>query len=142
MSDRADVDRRRDEWISAVNARDRDAYAALFAEDAVWLPPGLPAVHGREAIREWLGPFFATYEYDFSIADPQVRLGGDWAAERGRFTSRLRSTETGEETTHSGTYLVLWRREADGRWYIERYVDVTDLASGTSPPDQDAAGGG
>lgn len=122
----AAIQKRRRAWIVAINEGDVVAHAALLAEDAVWLPPGQPAVAGREAIAEWLLPFFEQHGYDFSITDARVRVAGDWAVERATFTSRLTPTDGGETMTHTGTYVLLWRREADG-WYIERYVDDTAL---------------
>ena len=127
MNDTDAIDGRRQEWVAVVNARDLAGYAALFTPDGVWLPPRQPAVRGREAIHTWLRPFFEEFEYDFSITDSQLRVAGDWAVEYGKFTSNLQPRSGGEPSSHSGTYVVLWRRELDKRWYIERYMDVTDL---------------
>ena len=118
--------RSRDRWIAAVNARSPDAYVDVLTEDIVWIPPGQGAVRGHDAMRAWLTPFFDRFEYDFTVEPAGVRLAGDWAIERGHFTSRLREAE-GKWMTHGGDYLVLWRRAADGQWLIERYVDVTGL---------------
>ena len=43
-----------DEWARHWNAGDLDGVAAVYAEDAVYLPPHHEAVHGRDAIREYL----------------------------------------------------------------------------------------
>lgn len=119
------IARQRDEWIAAVNARHLERYAAVFAEDGVWIPPGQPAVRGRAAFREWVRPFFERYAYDFSIAEAVVRVAGEWAVERGTFSSTL-TEGTGRPVTHGGAYVLLWRRDADGQWRIDRYADVTD----------------
>ena len=126
MNDTDAIDGRRQEWVAVVNARDLAGYAALFTPDGVWLPPGQPAVRGREAIHTWLRPFFEEFEYDFSITDSQLRVAGDWAVEYGKFTSNLQPRSGGEPSSHSGTYLVLWRQDS-AKWCIERYMDVTDL---------------
>ena len=128
MNDTEVIGVRRQEWVRAVNSRDRAAYAELFTPNAVWLPPGLPAVCNREAIREWLEPFFDRYLYEFSITSPRLRIGGDWAVERGAFTSTLTPVSGGSSGSHSGVYIVIWRKESDGLWYIDRYVDVTDIS--------------
>ncbi|MCH7876308.1 MAG: SgcJ/EcaC family oxidoreductase [Gemmatimonadetes bacterium] len=54
MNDTDAIDGRRQEWVAVVNARDPAGYAALFTPDGVWVPPGQPAVRGREAIRAWV----------------------------------------------------------------------------------------
>lgn len=129
MNELTAIDARRKEWIDAVNARDGDRYAALFTEDAVWVPPAMDAVSGRERIREWLGSFFEKYKYSFSISNPVVRVAGDWAVERGVFTSHLAPVAGDEGGSHSGIYHAIWRKEEDGNWYLERYFDVTDLST-------------
>jgi len=43
-----------DEWARHWNAEDLDGVAAVYATDTVYLPPHHEAVHGRDAIREYL----------------------------------------------------------------------------------------
>jgi len=71
-------------------------------------------------------PFFEIYEYEFSVLEPRLRLAGDWAVERGTFDSVLTSRHDGRQSHHAGEYLISWRRESDGEWYIERYIHLTD----------------
>ena len=42
----------------AVNAGDLEAYLAVFAEDAVLMPPNEPPVVGKEATRAWAQGLF------------------------------------------------------------------------------------
>src|SRR6266536_3090828 len=39
------------DWVKAYNGGDAKAVAALYAEDALLLPPGAPGVSGRAAIQ-------------------------------------------------------------------------------------------
>lgn len=121
----------RQAWIEAVNRTDLDAYADIVCDDVVWIPPGQDAVQGRAAFRDWLAPFFEVYTYAFDVEDAEVNVAGDWAVETGEFHSRMTSRESGETMEHAGRFVLLWRREDDGRWRIERYVDVTPEDGGT-----------
>ena len=75
------------EWARHWNAGDLDGVAAVYAEDAVYLPPHHEAVHGRDAIREFLRApishgvsdlaFDVTYIKDVKLleqAPPQIGL--------------------------------------------------------------------
>lgn len=123
------IAQRRRQWVEAVNGRDVDGYVGLLTADVVWLPPGQPALRGRTAFRDWVRPFFDQYAYNFSIDGVRLRVHGDWALERATFTSQLTPVEGGEPMSHTGTYVLLWRRDDDGVWRIERYADDTGLAA-------------
>lgn len=127
MSDKLKIlQQRHIDWINIVNRGDAEAYAGLLTEDAVWFPPGSDPIEGREAFKEWLGPFLSRYNYDFSIGNERFRVMVDRAITKGKFTSLMTPKEGGEPMQHIGTFIVLWHREGDD-WYIERYIDDTDL---------------
>lgn len=122
-----ELSERHEQWIAAVNSRDIESYAELVAEDVVWIPPVGHAIVGRQAFREWLEPFFDAYEYEFSTADHRYRAAGDWVAESGAFESRMTPATGGSAMSHVGSYLALWKRDVDGIWRIDRYVDQGPL---------------
>jgi len=71
-----------DRYAAAWAVRDPDAIAALHSEDGVFhLHAGQEPVRGREAIRDTLAGFFASYpDLAFELVD--VRFGADhWAVE-------------------------------------------------------------
>lgn len=114
-------------WLEAANASDPDAYADHLAEDAVWLPPGLPAIEGRQAIHRWLAETMGSLSYDLSLDEVAVRMADGWARETGRFIAGMTDKGTGQTMDHDGAYLILWRLETDEAWRIDRYVDLTEL---------------
>jgi uncharacterized protein (TIGR02246 family) len=128
MSDRVAIERRRQRWVDLTTDGDAASCVQLLTEDAVWFPPDMAALSGRAEIRDWMAPFFELYEYEFSVSNPQLRLAGNWALDRGVFKSVHTSRYDGRQTEHSGEYLISWRRESDGEWYIERYMHLSDLA--------------
>lgn len=120
------LQQRHKEWIDIVNRGDAEAYAGMLAEDAVWFPPEGDPIEGREAFKEWLAPFIGQFEYDFSIAGERFRIMGDRAISSGKFISVMTPKKGGEPMQHGGTFIILWYRKRD-EWYIERYIDDTDM---------------
>lgn len=127
-------------WIEAVNRGDLSAYADLVCEDVVWVPPGQAALEGRAAFRDWLAPFFERYAYEFSVGEPEFRAAGNRVVAKGRFRSRMTPRSGGETMEHGGRFLALWRRDDDGAWRIERYVDDTPTKETAGRPGARLAG--
>lgn len=119
---RSEIDERRAAWIAAIEASDPDAFVAVLADDAVWLPSGGIALEGRSAIREWLVAPMAEYDYEYAVRDVRVRVAEDWAVERARFETRAVDRAGERPPIHEGTYTIVWRRTAAG-WVIDRYLD-------------------
>lgn len=121
-----EIKKQREEWLEAVNKNDILGVKNLLTEDAVWIPPGMPALKGKSEIADWINPFFETYNYKFKVEKTDVRGAGDWAVEHASFTSKLEPKDGGEGTEYHGKYLMIWRWEKDNKWRIERYLDTSD----------------
>ena len=74
-----EIRRQRDEWLDAVNSNDIDRVKSILTDDAVWIPPGMPALNGKNAIVDWISPCFETYNYEFRIDELDVKGAGFWA---------------------------------------------------------------
>ena len=106
-------------YVSAWLANDKPAVLATLADDAVLLPAhGRPAVVGKPAIEAfWFPPASPPSSVDAftSVVDEVGGVTGfGWA--RGSFD--LTFTYDGKTRSQHGTYLMLFRREADGVWRI------------------------
>lgn len=86
---RDELERARAKWWATVSSGDLDGYVSLFADDAVWVTPELDEIVGRDAIRAWLAPVFAQFDYELTITVADVRIAGDLGIERARFVSRM-----------------------------------------------------
>ena len=124
-----EIRKQREEWLDAVNNNDIDRVTGVLAEDAVWIPPGMPALNGKKAISEWMSPFFETYSFHLELDNLDIRGAGDWAVEHASFTSILTPKEGGEGSEQHGKYVMIWRWEKDNKWRIERYLDTSDIVT-------------
>ncbi len=108
-----------EEWFAAFNAGDAARLADLYAADAVRLPPGQPAVKGRQAILSAFEQEFGAFSSRRAEGGSEVvEFAGDWAMERGWYTFKGTLREAGREVGESGKYVVVARRRADGAWTI------------------------
>lgn len=117
------------EWAQHWNAGDLDRLTQAFAPDAVYMPPHHAAIHGRDAIREYLktplkhGVNDLTYEVTF------IKHSGDLAYDVGRYSMSLPRPEGGRRQDR-GKYLTVWQRQADGQWKIAADTFSSDLPPG------------
>jgi len=105
-------------WEAAWNAGDIDALAALYAGDAVALPPGGEPVEGREAILSyWRAQKEESPGATSQLETVEVHALDDVVLERGGFVVE---DADGGHLDH-GKYMVVWKRTEDG-WKIARDI--------------------
>jgi len=121
-------------WLKAYNAYDAKAVAALYAEDAILLPPGAPRQSGRAAILA----FFTKDVADSKAAGAvfainpgsDAGISGDlgWASGTYKVTVKGAVVETGKFLSVS--------RKKDGKWLYLRDTWNQDAppAPAAAPP--------
>ncbi len=126
-ADKATIHAKVKSWAAASKARDAEAFASVYADDAVLMLEGAPDVSGREAILAAVTGLMKDPNFDLSFeADNVVVAGsGDLAYETGTYSFTLSDAEGKPAPTH-GHYLVVWRKESDGTWKVVRDVPVSD----------------
>lgn len=94
-----------------------------YTRDARVLPPGAPAVEGRDAIAEfWVGAAAQLGLTAVELSTVEVQPIGDGAYEVGRAVLTL-----GGGQQAAIKYVVVWRQE-DGRW--RWHVDIWNMEAG------------
>ena len=123
------INRVREAHIAALNAGDVNAWAAIFTEDGVQMPPNAPANRGRESIRVWSQAFLAPFRVEFTLSVDEVRVLGDWAFERGAYTVVMTPKAGGELVRDDGKYITIYERNPGGAWGMAR-----DIWNSNQPP--------
>jgi uncharacterized protein (TIGR02246 family) len=120
-------------WIKAHNAGNADAIAAMYAEDAVVMPPGAPVTRGRAAIKQFIVKDIADARaagITLVLAkESDVAVKGDLAWHAGTYTVK----DKAGATVDSGGYMEIWRK-AGGKWLI-----IRDIWNSSTPPGAPAA---
>ena len=117
-----------DQWAQHWNAGELDKLIQSYASDAVYMPPHHAAVHGRDAIHEYLKGPLRHGVRDLAYEVTFIKHSGDLAYDVWRYSMSLPEPD-GTMRKDRGKYLTVWRRQADGQWRI-----VADCWSSDLPP--------
>jgi ketosteroid isomerase-like protein len=114
-------------WIKAYNAGDVDTIVAMYADDAIVMPPGVPALKGRAALRTYLPTELAAAKAaGVTLVLGKVRdagVSGDLGWDSGDYVVRDKSGAV----VDSGNYLAVWRK-VGGKWLYIRDMWNSDRA--------------
>lgn len=98
-------------YVAASNQGDIKALAALYADDAMLLPPDHEPIQGREAI----GTFWSQgTDQGLEVTTLTIEVDGDL----GYLVGRYNLPATDEEPADSGKYVMCLRRQRDGSWKL------------------------
>lgn len=105
---------------AANNAGDVDAWVALFTHDAVYMPPGTPAVTTREGLVDVARAGFV-HDAEVAIEPLEIHVLGDWAFARTGVAGTVTLDGSGDVVSIDVKQIVLYRREK-GAWRIARMI--------------------
>jgi ketosteroid isomerase-like protein len=106
------------EWARiASEGRDVDRILEYWTDDAVVMPPGLPAVVGKPALREYVEASLKIPGFRIAWRSTDVKFSPD--ENLAYIFSRNTVTMNGDDgapTTTAGRVVTIWRRDPDGEW--------------------------
>lgn len=108
-------------WDEAFNAADLPQLMALYAEDAVSMPPNLPALEGKTAIEgdfEWVFDNF-TAHHQTTVVD--LEIAGDLAVEQGEYTMSFTPKDGSDPFSETGKHIVV-RKKSTAGWQVIREI--------------------
>jgi uncharacterized protein (TIGR02246 family) len=126
-------------WFDAFNAGDADAIAALYTEDALFLPPGAP-VSGRAAIRDYVASDIEASKAAGLKNNQGEITGVGVSGDLGWVSGTFSVTDASGATVDTGKYLSVYRK-VDGDWQMVRDIWNSNAAPAPAPaPEAPPAG--
>ncbi len=118
-------------FSQAVAAGGGKAFSAWFADDAVTLNNGRPAVQGRGSIAAQANWDPKDYQLNWVAEGAQMGPSNDMGFTWGNYEGRSKD-KNGEPVITAGRYITIWRKQPDGKWKVA--MD----ASANAPPEAGA----
>ncbi len=114
-------------FSQAVAAGGGKAFASWFADDAVTLNNGRPAVYGHNAIAGQAQWDPKTYQLTWVPQGAQMGPSNDMGFTWGHYDGR--STDKNGQPVHtSGRYITMWKKLSDGSWKVAMDASADDAS--------------
>ena len=108
-----------DDYVKASLARDAKAVAALYAEDAIEMPPNAPLVKGRAAILQYYESEFGSgmNVNSFTLTHIEAHVSADRGYLVGTYAQSVTPKGATNPVTGTGKYTVILKR-VKGAWLV------------------------
>ena len=107
-------------YVTAINSNNLESLLGMLTEDVVFLSAHEPVMVGKAAVRPWLKAYLKAYKTHWDKPVQEFVVNGDWAFERYSYTSTDTPMAGGNLVTDTGWGLVIYHRDADGKWRVAR----------------------
>ena len=128
QADEAALRKLDDEWSRAAGARDVEKTISYYSDDAVVMPPNIPTLTGKEAIRTlWKSMLDSpAFTGGWKASKVEVARSGDLAYVSGTYEFNEKD-DNGKPMTDKGKFLEVWKKQPDGNWKCVADMFSSDL---------------
>ena len=123
-----DVERKAIETVieqltDAYVARDWEAFAGFFADDGVWMPPGVAPLRGKDAWWSFVQPWWDNSTVlEIGSTTEELVVIDDWAIELHSEYQVMTFEDSTEPASLYFKGVWIFRRQEDGSWRITQYI--------------------
>ena len=105
------------QWSKAAAAKNADETVSYYTDDASMLAPNMPLVSGKPGIRGVWGQLMADpgFSVSWASAKAEASRSGDLCYDIGTYQLTMNDPQ-GKQISDHGKYMVVWRKQADGKW--------------------------
>jgi ketosteroid isomerase-like protein len=107
-------------YVTAINSNNLDALMAMLTDDVVFMAPQSPVMKGKAELRPWLEGYLKAYKTHWDKPVQEFVVSGEWAFERYSYKSTDTPHDGSAVVEDTGWGLVIYHRDADGKWRVAR----------------------
>jgi len=119
----------RETWVQDLRTKQLEPILKFYAPDAAFLQPDGERLTGSAALRTLFQTIMASFNSDLALHSQNLEASGDLAYDSGDFQETLTNIATGAKINSKGSYVIIYKRQANGAWQIVQHV-----WTGTPPP--------
>ncbi|HEY4949780.1 MAG TPA: DUF4440 domain-containing protein [Candidatus Acidoferrales bacterium] len=119
----------REAWVQDLRTKQLEPILKFYATDAAFLQPDGERITGSAALRTLFQTIMATFNSDLTLHSWSLESSGDLAYDSGDFQETLTNIATAAKMNSKGSYVIIYKRQANGAWQIVQHV-----WTGTPPP--------
>ena len=116
-------------WVQDLRTKQLEPILKFYSPDAAFLQPDGERITGSAALRTLFQTIMATFNSDLTLHSQNLEASGDLAYDSGDFQETLTNIATGAKINSKGSYVIIYKRQANGAWQIVQHV-----WTGTPPP--------
>ena len=117
-----------DAYTTAINSNNLDSLAGMFTDDVVFLAAHAAPIVGKPAVLDWAKGYLEAFSTHWDKTSQEFKVAGEWAFERYSYKSTDTPKAGGAPVIDTGWGLVLYHRDADGKWRVARDAFSTEAA--------------
>ena len=121
----------REDWVAALRTKQLEPILKFYAADAAFLQPNGERITGAAALRNLFQMIMATFNSDLMLHSSNLETSGDLAYDSGDFEENLTNIASGAKTASKGSYVIIYKRQANGNWQIVQHVWTGTPPAGT-----------
>ncbi len=121
-------------WFQSVRTGDMDRVFSYWTDDAVIIPAGMPAIEGKDAIREFVTNNRSQRGFSLKTTPQKatVSKAGDIGYIVGTYEISMTGPDAAPRSTQ-GRYLTAWRKNEAGNWKCT--LEIHSPLNRSSPPE-------
>jgi ketosteroid isomerase-like protein len=112
----------REAWVQDLRTKQLEPMLTFYAVDAAFLQPNGERITGSAALRTLFQTIMATFDSDLTLNSKNLETSGDLAYDSGDFQESLTNIATGAKISSKGSYIIIYKRQANGSWQIVQHV--------------------
>jgi ketosteroid isomerase-like protein len=112
----------REQWAADLHAKRLGSILSLYTPDAVFLSSGHSRVTGSAALGELMKNIMGRVTSDLHFRSLNMESSGALAYDSGEYDETLTPTSGGPDKKLQGSYVIIWKHQANGQWKIVQQV--------------------